>query len=149
MTKITASDVNNLRKISGAGIMDCKNALVEANGDTEVAIEILRKKGTEYPFTGKYNDHFEEGTYKCKGCGASLYDSSSKFDSSCGWPSYDASIKGALEFIRVTTHDMLRTEIVCSNCGGHQGHVFQDGPTATGERYCVNSASINFQPKEK
>jgi peptide-methionine (R)-S-oxide reductase len=113
------------------------------------SFQILRKKGTEYPFTGKYNDHFEEGTYKCKGCGASLYDSSSKFDSSCGWPSYDASIKGALEFIRDTTHDMFRTEIVCSNCGGHQGHVFQDGPTATGERYCVNSASINFQPKEK
>ena len=110
---------------------------------------ILREKGTEYPFTGEFNDHFEEGTYQCKGCGTSLYDSSSKFDSRCEWPSYDAELGGALEFIQDTTHGMVRTEIVCANCGGHQGHVFQDGPTSTGERYCVNSLSINFQAKEK
>lgn len=110
---------------------------------------ILREKGTEYPFTGEYNHHFKEGTYHCKGCDAPLYDSKNKFDSSCGWPSYDAAIDGALEFIRDTSHNMIRTEIVCAQCGGHQGHVFQDGSTQTGERYCVNSASILFQPKEK
>ena len=111
--------------------------------------QILRKKFTEYPFTGKYNEHFEEGIYKCKGCDAPLYKSSSKFNSNCGWPSYDSALSDALEFIRDTSHGMIRTEIVCANCGGHQGHVFQDGPTSTGERYCVNSASINFQPKVK
>ena len=116
--------------------------------DTE-SYRILREKGTEYPFSGKYNTHFEEGIYECKGCGTPLYNSTNKFDSSCGWPSYDAEIEGALEYIRDTTHGMIRTEIICAHCGGHQGHVFQDGPTTTGERYCVNSASIRFQPKEK
>ena len=111
--------------------------------------QILRKKGTEHPFTGEYNEHFEEGIYKCKGCDAPLYKSSSKFNSNCGWPSYDSALSGALEFIKDTTHGMIRTEIVCAKCGGHQGHVFQDGPTSTGERYCVNSASIKFQPKVK
>ena len=116
--------------------------------DTE-SYRILREKGTEYPFSGKYNTHFEEGIYECKGCGTPLYNSTNKLDSSCGWPSYDAEIEGALEYIRDATHGMIRTEIICAHCGGHQGHVFQDGPTTTGERYCVNSASIRFQPKEK
>jgi peptide-methionine (R)-S-oxide reductase len=77
-----------------------------------------------------------------------LYDSTSKFDSSCGWPSYDEALPGALEYIKDSTHGMLRTEIVCSQCGGHQGHVFNDGPTPTGERYCVNTASIDFTKEE-
>lgn len=110
---------------------------------------ILRKKGTEYPFTGIYNNHFDNGTYVCKGCNARLYKSENKFDSSCGWPSYDKAIPGALDYIKDDSHGMIRTEIVCSNCGCHQGHVFDDGPTSTGRRYCVNSASIIFQPKEK
>ncbi len=105
---------------------------------------ILRKKGTEHPFTGKYNDHFEKGIYNCKGCDAPLYSSESKFESSCGWPSYEKALPGALEHIKDTSHGMIRTEIVCANCGGHQGHVFNDGPSTTGERYCVNSASIRF-----
>ena len=109
--------------------------------------KILREKGTEHPFSGKYNDHFEDGTYICKGCGTPLYESDSKFDSHCGWPSYDRSIEGALELIQDHTAGMIRTEIVCANCGGHQGHVFKDGPTKTGLRYCVNSASINFVKK--
>ena len=110
---------------------------------------ILRKKGTEYPHTGKYNRHFEAGTYVCKGCGQPLFTASQKFESGCGWPSFDAALPGALESIRDTSHGMLRTEIVCAQCGGHQGHVFPDGPTPTGERYCVNSASVDFVSEEK
>ena len=108
---------------------------------------ILREKGTEPPFTGKFNDHHEKGTYLCKGCGSPLYQSESKFDSHCGWPSYDQSIEGSLRMIPDHTGGMHRTEIVCANCGGHQGHVFNDGPTKTGLRYCVNSASIDFIKK--
>ena len=110
---------------------------------------ILREKGTEYPHTGKYYLHFEEGTYQCKGCGQALFLASQIFKSNCGWPSFDAAIVGALEVIRDTSNGMIRTEIVCSQCGGHQGHVFSDGPTPTGERYCVNSASVDFVSKEK
>ena len=110
----------------------------------ELTYNVTQKCATELAFTGKYNEHFEEGSYKCKGCDAPLYNSSSKFNSNCGWPSYDSALSGALEFIKDTTHGMIRTEIVCAKCGGHQGHVFQDGPTSTGERYCVNSASIHF-----
>ncbi len=110
---------------------------------------ILREKGTEFPFTGKYNLHSKTGTYHCKGCGLPLFKSDHKFESGCGWPSYDAAIPGAIEYIKDTSHGMLRTEIVCTGCGGHQGHVFPDGPTATGVRYCVNSASIDFKPNSK
>ena len=108
---------------------------------------IVREKGTEYPFTGKYNDHFEKGTYSCKGCDTPLYDSDSKFDGHCGWPSYDRAIEGALELIPDHSGGRIRTEIVCANCGGHQGHVFDDGPTETGLRYCVNSISVEFNEK--
>lgn len=113
----------------------------------EQSYRILREKGTEYPFTGEYNDHFEKGIYSCKGCGKPLFQSKNKFDSSCGWPSYDEALPGAIEYIKDNSHGMLRTEIVCAHCGGHQGHVFNDGPTATGLRYCVNSASIDFNPE--
>jgi peptide-methionine (R)-S-oxide reductase len=113
----------------------------------EQSYRILIEKGTEYPFTGEYNDHFEKGIYCCKGCGTPLYRSENKFDSSCGWPSYDEALPGAIEYIKDNSHGMLRTEIVCAHCGGHQGHVFNDGPTATGLRYCVNSASIDFNPE--
>tara|TARA_B100002019_G_scaffold281809_1_gene286295 strand:- start:320 stop:736 length:417 start_codon:yes stop_codon:yes gene_type:complete len=112
---------------------------------SEEEFRILREKGTELPFTGKYNDHYQKGTYFCKGCGEALYRSESKFDSKCGWPSYDCAIKGSLEEIPDNSLGIIRTEIVCSKCGGHQGHVFNDGPTSTGLRYCVNSASISFK----
>ena len=105
---------------------------------------VLRKKGTELPFTGKYNNHFDKGIYRCRACDTPLYDSESKFESACGWPSYDKAHPGALEFIKDNSHGMIRTEIVCAKCGGHQGHVFNDGPSSTGERYCVNSVSIRF-----
>ncbi len=108
---------------------------------------ILRKKGTEMPHTGKYNLHFENGTYQCAGCNQQLFKSNSKFESSCGWPSFDDAIKGSVQNVLDKTHGMIRTEVVCSNCGGHLGHVFNDGPTQTGTRFCVNSASVDFSIK--
>lgn len=106
---------------------------------------ILRGKGTERPFTGKYNLTFEEGTYACSACKTPLFKSESKFDSGCGWPSFDKSIQGSVEYINDRTLGMIRTEILCATCGSHLGHVFNDGPTQTGQRYCVNSLSIDFK----
>lgn len=109
---------------------------------------VLRQKGTERPFTGEFNMHFENGDYHCKGCGAKLFESEHKFESGCGWPSFDQAVEGAIEYIRDTTHGMIRTETVCANCGGHLGHVFNDGPReTTGMRYCINSISIGFEPE--
>ena len=110
--------------------------------------DILRRGGTELPYTGKYNNHFEDGIYVCKGCGKPLYKSKSKFDSGCGWHSFDECIKNSIEYKKDIKIGVLRIEILCSNCGGHQGHVFNDGPTKTNQRYCVNSASIDFIPKK-
>lgn len=106
---------------------------------------ILREKGTEAPHTGRFNLHFEDGTYKCAACGEKLFESDSKFESGCGWPSFDEAIEGKIEYVQDRTFGMIRTEILCANCGSHLGHVFDDGPTETGQRYCVNSASINFE----
>ncbi len=114
----------------------------------EERYRILRKKGTERPFTGEYNLKFDDGEYKCGACSTALFDSTSKFESGCGWPSFDESIEGAVEYIQDKTFGMIRTEILCANCGSHLGHVFNDGPTATGQRYCVNSLSVDFQKKE-
>lgn len=116
---------------------------------SEEEYRVMRQAGTERPFTGEYNMHFEKGVYHCKGCGTPLFDHSSKFDAHCGWPSFDQEIeKGIIEERKDTTHGMIRTEIVCSNCGTHLGHVFPDGPTETGLRYCVNSISLGFSPNE-
>lgn len=112
---------------------------------SETQYRILRKKGTEMPHSGVYNLHFEEGVYHCAGCNTPLFESQSKFDAECGWPSFDASIKGNVEYILDKSHGMIRTEIVCSSCDGHLGHVFNDGTTVTGTRYCVNSISIDFK----
>lgn len=110
---------------------------------------ILREKGTERPFSGKYNDFFEEGTYVCAACGAKLFDSRTKFDSSCGWPSFDDAIEGAVKYTQDNSHGMRRVEVTCAHCDGHLGHVFEDGPKeTTGLRYCTNSISIKFVPKK-
>ena len=108
---------------------------------------ILREAGTEMPFSGEYNMFFEEGYYKCKGCGNKLFDSKSKFKSGCGWPSFDKCIDGSIIYKEDKSLSRIRTEILCAECNGHLGHVFDDGPTDTGARYCVNSASLNFNKK--
>jgi peptide-methionine (R)-S-oxide reductase len=109
------------------------------------AYQILRKKGTERPFTGEYDHFFEDGLYHCAGCGQALFTSSAKFDSGCGWPAFDREIeKGSVAYEKDHAFGMSRTEILCNNCGGHLGHVFNDGPTETGERFCVNSLSLKF-----
>lgn len=109
---------------------------------------VLRKKGTERPFTGKYNTFKEDGVYKCGACGAALFGSDSKFDSHCGWPAFSAPMDSqAVTESRDTSHGMIRMEITCSQCGSHLGHVFDDGPGPTGLRYCINSAALNFEKK--
>lgn len=112
---------------------------------SEDEFHVLRQKGTERPHSGTYNIHSVNGTYSCKGCNTPLFNSNQKFEASCGWPSFDDAIEGTINHIRDVSHGMIRTEIVCSNCGGHLGHIFDDGPTATGMRYCVNSISLNFE----
>ena len=106
---------------------------------------VLREKGTERAFTGKYWNTFEEGKYVCAACSQTLFNSDSKFASDCGWPSFDQAIKDAVIFQKDTSHGMIRTEVLCSNCKSHLGHVFNDGPAeTTGERFCTNSIAIKF-----
>lgn len=108
---------------------------------------VLREKGTERPHTGEYNLKFDKGIYTCAGCGSELFTSDQKFESHCGWPSFDNEIgEGSkIKKIKDFSHGMIRTEIVCANCGGHLGHLFDDGPTKSGLRYCVNSLSLQFK----
>ena len=93
---------------------------------------VLRQKGTEYPHTGKYNLHFENGVYNCNGCKTPLFSSDQKFETDCGWPSFDEAIEGTIKYVDDYSHNMIRKEIVCVKCDGHLGHVFNDGPTETG-----------------
>ena len=113
-------------------------------------LRILAEKGTERPFTGEYLNNKKDGMYHCAACDNPLFDSETKYDSGSGWPSfYDVVDKGNIELIEDRSHGMHRVEVVCSNCGGHLGHVFEDGPTEnTGLRYCINSASLGFKGKE-
>jgi peptide-methionine (R)-S-oxide reductase len=112
---------------------------------TDEEYRVLRQAGTERPFTGEYNLHFEAGVYHCKGCNASLFEADSKFNSHCGWPSFDRAIsKGSIIEVRDISHGMIRTEVRCASCDSHLGHIFPDGPTSTGMRYCINSVCLTF-----
>jgi peptide-methionine (R)-S-oxide reductase len=111
--------------------------------------KVARHAATERPFTGKYWDHFDAGRYDCIGCGTALFQSASKFDAGCGWPSYGEAINSqVIERVRDDSLGMVRIEVRCNHCGSHLGHVFDDGPQPSGERYCINSAALNFSPQE-
>jgi peptide-methionine (R)-S-oxide reductase len=114
---------------------------------SEIEYEVLRNKDTERAFTGEYYNHFEKGKYVCAGCGNDLFTSETKFDSHCGWPSFDQAIKGSVIYKKDVSYGMIRTEVMCAKCEGHLGHVFDDGPKeTTGQRFCTNSVSIKFVP---
>jgi peptide-methionine (R)-S-oxide reductase len=111
---------------------------------------VLREAGTERAFTGPYNGNKADGVYFCAGCGAELFDAAEKYDSGSGWPSFTAPVDGdAVEEIRDASHGMVRTEVRCATCEGHLGHVFPDGPGVNGLRYCMNSASLDFKPRDE
>lgn len=112
---------------------------------TPEAFYVARQHGTEAPFSGKYYDNKEEGSYSCICCDAPLFESNTKFDSGTGWPSYYESIEGAIKEIKDMSHGMIRIEVTCSNCDAHLGHVFEDGPKPTGLRYCINSVCLNLK----
>jgi len=134
-------------------VMNDKVLKTEAEWKQELTPEqfqVLRQKGTERAFTGRFWNHHEPGRYRCAGCGQELFESEEKFDSGCGWPSFTApAATNRVATQEDTRHFMRRTEVLCARCGGHLGHVFPDGPAPTGLRYCINSAALDFEPENR
>lgn len=147
-----ASDKINkeIAKQTKKDTMDFKIVKTDAEWKAQLSPKeyaVLREKGTERPYTGEYDKHFEKGMYVCAACENPLFTSDTKFDSHCGWPSFDEAIKGSTIYHKDVSYGMIRTEVMCAKCGGHLGHVFDDGPKeTTGQRYCTNSVSIKFLP---
>jgi peptide-methionine (R)-S-oxide reductase len=144
----SSSQNNNVKPTSA---MNDKDKVVKTETEwkkilSPEAYQVLREKGTEMPYSGKYYLHAEKGTYVCAACGAELFKSDTKFDAGCGWPSFsDVIDPSKVVYTKDMTHGMVRTEITCAKCGSHLGHVFDDGPAPTGQRYCINSVSIDFK----
>ena len=134
-------------------IMTDQKPILESEEDwakmlTPEQYKVLREKGTEAPFSGAYVHETREGTYNCAACGNPLFSSETKFDSGTGWPSFDTALPGAVNYEHDSQFEMERTEVLCSRCGSHLGHVFDDGPTDTGKRFCMNSVCLSLQEKK-